>query len=93
VDPEDFTETVWAGAFELAAKPDIATRIAEKAKRLAADEAVHPLARYRQAELARMRAIFDDPRSEYHELRGAFVRKVVPDRTPEHLRTAAQLAA
>ena len=93
VDPEDFTETVWAGAFELAAKPDIATRIAEKAKRLAADEAVHPLARYRQTELARMRAIFDDPRSEYHELRGAFVRKVVPDRTPEHLRTATQLAA
>ena len=40
-----------------------------------------------------MRAIFDDPGSEYHELRRAFVRKTLPDRTPEHLRTAAQLTA
>lgn len=92
VDPEDFTEAVWAGAFELAAAPDLARRIAAKTKRLAADEAVYPLARYRQAELARMRAIFDDPAAPYHALRSDFVRKTVPERTPEHLRTATRLA-
>ncbi|HWG23573.1 enoyl-CoA hydratase-related protein [Actinospica sp.] len=91
VDPEDFTEAVWADAFELAAAPDLSNRIADKAKRLVADEAVRPLARYRQAELSRMRAIFDDPGAPYHALRTAFVRKTVPDRTPEHLRSAVQL--
>lgn len=91
VDPSDFTDAVWADAFELAARPGIGTRIAQKAKRLAADESVHPLNRYRQAELARMRAIFEDPAAPYHALRRAFVRKAVPERTPEHLRAAAQL--
>ncbi|HTJ72860.1 MAG TPA: enoyl-CoA hydratase-related protein [Actinospica sp.] len=91
VDPQDFTDAVWAGAFELAAASDLSTRIAEKAKRLAADEAAHPLARYRQAELSRMRAIFDDPAAPYHALRREFVRKTVPERTPEHLREAVQL--
>lgn len=91
VDPEDFTETVWTSAFELAATADLKTRIAKKAKRLDADEVAHPLARYRSAELAQMRAIFDDPGAAYHELRSAFVRKVVPTRTPEHLTRAAQL--
>ena len=89
--PQEFTEAVWTAAFELAASPDLGARIAAKAKRLAGDEAVRPLARYRQAELAKMRAIFDDPYAPYHALRSAFVRKAVPERTPEHLRRAAQL--
>lgn len=89
--PQEFAEAVWTAAFELAASPDLGARIAAKAKRLAHDEAAYPLARYRQAELARMRAIFDDPYSPYHALRSAFVRKAVPERTPEHLRRAAQL--
>ena len=89
--PQEFTEAVWADAFELAASPDLGARIEAKAKRLARDEAAHPLARYRQAELARMRAIFDDPYAPYHALRSAFVRKVVPERTPEHLTRVAQL--
>jgi putative two-component system hydrogenase maturation factor HypX/HoxX len=89
--PQEFTEAVWTAAFELAAAPGLGARIAAKAKRLAGDEAACPLARYRQAELARMRAIFDDPYAPYHALRSAFVRKAVPERTPEHLRRAAQL--
>ncbi|HET9168034.1 MAG TPA: hydrogenase maturation protein [Actinospica sp.] len=91
VDPADFTEAVWADAFELAAAPDLGTRIADKAKRLAGDEAARPLARYRQAELARMRAIFEDREAPYHALRRDFVRKAAPRRTPEHLRGATQL--
>ena len=89
--PREFTEAVWADAFELAAAPDLGARIAAKAKRLARDEAAYPLNRYRRAELARMRAIFDDPYSPYHALRSAFVRKAVPEHTPEHLARAAQL--
>jgi putative two-component system hydrogenase maturation factor HypX/HoxX len=82
---------VWTAAFELAAAPDLGARIEAKAKRLARDEAAYPLACYRQAELAKMRAIFDDPHAPYHALRSAFVRKAVPERTPEHLQRAAQL--
>lgn len=91
VDPCGFTDAVWTAAFELAAAPDLGDRIAGKAKRLAADEAAHPLGRYRQAELSRMRAVFDDPHAPYHALRAAFVRKARPERTPEHLRSAVQL--
>ena len=88
--PRQFTDAVWTAAFELAAAPDLGARIAAKAQRLDRDEAVCPLARYRRAELAKMRAIFDDPYAPYHALRSAFVRKAVPERTPEHLRGAAQ---
>ena len=91
VAPQEFTEAVWTAAFELAAAPDLGARIAAKAKRLAREEQACPLARYREAELARMRAIFDDPYAPYHALRSAFVRKTVPERTPDHLRRAAQL--
>ena len=89
--PQEFTEAVWTAAFELAASPDLGARIAAKAKRLTHDEETYPLERHRQAELAKMRAIFDDPYAPYHTLRSAFVRKAVPERTPEHLRRAAQL--
>ena len=92
VAPRHFTEAVWTAAFELAASPDLGARIAAKAKRLAEDEAQCPLGRYRQDELARMRAIFEDPHASYHALRSAFVRKAVPERTPEHLRRTPQAA-
>lgn len=91
VAPEDFTEAVWTNAFELAAAPDLSARITEKAERLARDEDACGLERYRRDELARMRAIFDDPYAPYHALRAAFVRKAVPERTPEHLRRAREL--
>ncbi|MFF7356048.1 enoyl-CoA hydratase-related protein [Streptomyces filipinensis] len=62
-------------AAELAADPRLDERIAAKAAARAADERERPLAQYRAAELARMHAIFFDPRAPYHELRSAFVRK------------------
>jgi putative two-component system hydrogenase maturation factor HypX/HoxX len=83
--PQEFTEAVWAGAFELAAAPDLGARIAAKARRLEKDEAERRLEDYRREELARMREIFYDPHAPYHALRSAFVRKAVPERTPEHL--------
>jgi putative two-component system hydrogenase maturation factor HypX/HoxX len=87
--PEQFREAVWAAAFELAASPGLEARIAAKARRLERDEARRALADYRRDELDRMRAIFDDPHAPYHALRSAFVRKAVPERTPEHLRRVA----
>ncbi|MEV5876399.1 enoyl-CoA hydratase-related protein [Streptomyces sp. NPDC052101] len=62
-------------AAELAAAPGLDRRIADKAAARAADERERPLAAYREAELARMHAIFFDPRASYHALRSAFVRK------------------
>ncbi|WP_427168419.1 hydrogenase maturation protein [Streptomyces sp. C1-1] len=59
----------------LAAAPDLTRRIAAKASARQADERERPLADYRRAELARMRAIFFDPQAPYHALRSAFVRK------------------
>lgn len=87
--PEAFTEAVWTVAFELAAAPGLDARIAAKARRLERDEARRGLDEYRREELARMREIFDDPHAPYHALRSAFVRKALPDRTPEHLRRVA----
>ena len=52
-----------------------ARRIAAKAAARKADEERRPLADYRRAELARMRAVFFDPTAPYHALRSAFVRK------------------
>jgi putative two-component system hydrogenase maturation factor HypX/HoxX len=90
--PAAFTEAVWTAAFELAAAPTLEARIAAKGRRLARDEAQRALDVYRRAELDRMRAIFEDPHAPYHALRSAFVRKAVPDRTPEHLRRVTAAA-
>jgi len=88
--PEEFTEAVWAGAFELAAAADLRDRIAAKGKRLVQDEAVRGLDSYRRAELDRMRDIFYDPYAPYHALRSDFVRKRMPEHTPEHLTGSAR---
>lgn len=58
------------------------------------DEGIRPLSAYRQDELARMKATFDDPDSPYHELRYRFVHKL-PAPTdqqpvPRALRTSAE---
>lgn len=87
--PEAFTEAAWTVAFELAAAPGLGARIAAKSRRLEQDEARRGLDAYRREELARMREIFDDPHAPYHALRSAFVRKALPERTPEHLRRVA----
>ncbi|ALO91662.1 hydrogenase maturation protein [Streptomyces hygroscopicus subsp. limoneus] len=73
--PRDFTAEVGRLAAGLAAAPDLDRRIAAKAAARAADERERPLARYREAELARMHALFFDPGAPYHALRSAFVRK------------------
>ncbi|GGL05302.1 enoyl-CoA hydratase-related protein [Streptomyces flaveus] len=76
----------------LAAAPDLGRRIAVKAVARQADEARRPLAEYRRAELARMRAIFFDPHAPYHALRSAFVRKL-PNGSARPLSTAVEQVA
>lgn len=49
------------------------------------DEAIRPLESYRQYELQRMKAIFDNPQSEYHHLRYNFVYKISCNQTPARL--------
>ncbi|MGW3210199.1 hydrogenase maturation protein [Streptomyces sp. NPDC001135] len=75
-------------AAELAAAPGLAERIAAKTAARAADERERPLAQYREAELARMHAIFFDPQAPYHTLRSAFVRKT-PTGSPRPLTAPA----
>ena len=75
VAPRDFAAETEVRAAALAAAPDLARRIAAKASARQADERRRPLADYRRAELARMRAVFFDPQAPYHALRSAFVRK------------------
>lgn len=59
--------------------------LAQKNARRAADEKVQPLETYRTIELRKMKAIFDNPESEYHSLRYNFVYKVSCGRTPARL--------
>lgn len=49
------------------------------------DEKIRPLDSYRQYELQRMKAIFDNPQSEYHHLRYNFVYKISCNQTPARL--------
>ncbi|MFF9087573.1 hydrogenase maturation protein [Streptomyces sp. NPDC014991] len=86
--PQDFAAEVRRLATALAAAPDLARRIAAKAAARAADERERPLADHRQAELARMHAVFFDPGAPYHALRSAFVRKT-PAGSPRPLAPAA----
>lgn len=84
--PQDFAPAVARRAARLASAPGTQRRIGEKKAARERDEAVTPLSAYRERELAEMRATFDDPGAPYHALRAAFVRKVKPSATPEHLR-------
>ncbi|WP_030204279.1 enoyl-CoA hydratase-related protein, partial [Streptomyces sp. NRRL S-87] len=83
--PGAFAERTAALAARLAAAPGTQSRIAAKKAQRERDEATRPLAAYRADELARMRAVFDDPDAPYHALRRAFVRKERPTATPPHL--------
>ncbi|MEU0333961.1 enoyl-CoA hydratase-related protein [Streptomyces sp. NPDC006193] len=85
--PRNFAAEVERLAAELATAPDLERRIAAKAAARAADERERPLAHYREAELTRMHAVFFDPRSPYHALRSAFVRKT-PAGSPRPLAPA-----
>ncbi|MFD8145672.1 enoyl-CoA hydratase-related protein [Streptomyces sp. NPDC059708] len=83
--PEAFAEETARLAARLAALPATPARIAAKKARRERDEALRPLASYREAELERMKRTFDDPRAPYHALRRAFVRKEPARETPPHL--------
>jgi putative two-component system hydrogenase maturation factor HypX/HoxX len=72
-------------ALALAAAPDLARRIAAKAARRAADEAVKPLAAYRAEELARMQRNFYGFDPSYHVARHHFVARKPQAWTPRHL--------
>ncbi|GGX03540.1 enoyl-CoA hydratase-related protein [Streptomyces lomondensis] len=76
VPAREFTAEVERLAADVAGDPGIAQRITTKATARHADELQRPLAEYRRAELARMRAVFFDPQAPYHALRSAFVRKL-----------------
>ncbi|MFG2292310.1 enoyl-CoA hydratase-related protein [Streptomyces sp. NPDC048603] len=83
--PDAFAGETARLAVRLAALPRAQARIAAKKERRERDEAERPLAEYRAAELARMRAVFDDPGAPFHALRRAFVRKEPLTGTPPHL--------
>ncbi|MFG3056195.1 hydrogenase maturation protein [Kitasatospora sp. NPDC048239] len=72
-------------AARLAGSPELTGRLAEKKRRRAEDEELRPLADYRAEELLRMHRNFYRAGEPYHELRRAFVHKVCPVATPEHL--------
>jgi len=76
VPAREFAGEVEQLAAVLARDPDLPRQIAAKAATRRADEEQRPLADYRRAELARMRAVFFDPHAPYHALRSAFVRKL-----------------
>jgi putative two-component system hydrogenase maturation factor HypX/HoxX len=66
----------------LAARADYAVRLDEKCARRRRDEAMKPLARYRDEELEKMRLNFYGFDPSYHVARYNFVYKVPKSRTP-----------
>nr|MBP7639887.1 enoyl-CoA hydratase/isomerase family protein [Thauera sp.] len=84
-DRADFAAQVEARARTLADDPGLAARIADKARRRAADEAAKPLAAYRAAELDMMRRNFYGFDPSYHVARYHFVLKSPQSWTPRHL--------
>jgi putative two-component system hydrogenase maturation factor HypX/HoxX len=82
---EAFEAEAWRRALALAAAPDLAQRIATKAARRAADEAVKPLAAYRAEELEQMRRNFYGFDPSYHVARHYFVHRKAHARTPRQI--------
>jgi putative two-component system hydrogenase maturation factor HypX/HoxX len=80
--PDDFAAKARARAIALAAAPDLEDRLAKSQTARVAEEAVKPLAKYREEELARMRLNFYGFDPSYHIARYNFVRKVPKSRTP-----------
>lgn len=72
-------------ALALAASHNVGDRIALKQRQRLADEAVRPLADYRQDELARMQRNFYGFDPSYHVARYHFVHKLPHAWTPRHL--------
>ncbi len=80
--PGDFASEARARALALAETPDLAQRLDKKQSSRKAQEAVKPLAKYREEELSRMRLNFYGFDPSYHVARYNFVRKVPKSRTP-----------
>lgn len=80
-----FQDEVARRAAQLAAEPDWADTITAKRQVRARDEAVKPLAAYREEELAQMRRNFYGFDPSYHVARHHFVRKSPASWTPRHL--------
>ena len=92
VTPAAFVARVMARAHALAADPGFGDRLAAKAARRAADEAIAPLESYRAQELERMRLNFYGFDPSYHVARQHFVAKRPHARTPLHLARHRRLA-
>ena len=80
-----FQAEVAQRAAALAAAPDLALQLANKRETRSRDEAVKPLAVYREEELAPMRRNFYGFDQSYHVARHHFVRKSPASWTPRHL--------
>ena len=96
VSPAGFVEQACARAAALARDPALPALLRLKQQRRQDDEALKPLAAYREEELARMRRSFYGFDPSYHIARSNFVRRVAPSWTPRHLaihRHALQTAA
>lgn len=84
-DRDAFRVDVARCAVEIVDAADFAKRIERKQARRAADEALKPLARYREEELAQMRRNFYGFDPSYHVARFHFVTKSPVSWTPRHL--------
>jgi putative two-component system hydrogenase maturation factor HypX/HoxX len=80
-----FQSDVLRRAVALAAASDLDDRLAAKREARQRDEAVKPLAAYREEELAQMRRNFYGFDPSYHIARHHFVRKSPASWTPRHL--------
>ena len=84
-----FRRWVAREALRLAGSAELTGQLVAKKRRRAEDEDAKPLAAYRAEELRRMHRNFYGAGEPYHALRQAFVHKVCPARTPEHLTVPA----
>jgi len=84
-DPAAFMAQVLSRARALAGGPDLDAMLEAKHQQRERDEALKPLAAYREEELARMRRNFYGFDPSYHVARSNFVRRVLHSWTPRHL--------
>ncbi|WXK35485.1 sensor protein hoxX (plasmid) [Mycetohabitans rhizoxinica] len=87
--PEDWTEyhaLLLRHCQTIAQDERFSTYLNIKARVRSMDERRKPLQAYRDEELQRMKAAFDDPGASYHALRHQFVHKIPCAATPPHLR-------
>jgi putative two-component system hydrogenase maturation factor HypX/HoxX len=90
----DFARWVRIRAEELARAPDWHDRLITKMAMRNVEEAIKPLERYREEELAQMRTNFYGPDRAYHLMRHNFVHKIQCGPTPSYLakhRTASAM--